>query len=139
MHLSTNDRESLGSGSNSSKKEGTLSIPQWLLQSRENSDSGSMPSFDIILPQLVKYFNENKEVPHEYSEQMRQAMLKSGICFVPLTTDDGYLNIVVLEKDKDAFLQVQNAVFQKEKEREHGKLLQKESTEQELELEEMEM
>lgn len=66
-------------------------------------------------------------------------MLKSGICFVPLTTDDGYLNIVVLEKDKDAFLQVQNAVFQKEKEREHGKLLQKESTEQELELEEMEM
>ena len=55
-----------------------------------------------------------KIIPHEYSEQMRQAMLYSGICFVPFTTEKGYLNIVVLEKDKDAFLQVQTSVFKKE-------------------------
>jgi len=149
------------------QKEGTLSIPQWLLQSRENSDSGSMPSFNIMLPQLIKYFNDKesiliknlpdgllndsqqkikeklihidkqkdtakllsryqkilleaaergeelvyKVVPHEYSERMRKAMLDSNICFLPYTDENGYLNIVVHEKDSAAFLKVQDSVF----------------------------
>lgn len=55
-----------------------------------------------------------KVVPREYEIQMKQAMLDSGICFVEFPTElNGawYKTIAVQQKDKDAFLKVQEDVF----------------------------
>lgn len=55
-----------------------------------------------------------KVVPHNYSEKMKQEMLKSGICFIEFPSNiDGeiYSTIAVQKKDTDLFLKVQEKVF----------------------------
>ena len=68
------------------QKESALSIPQWLLQSREDSDFGSTPSFTIILPQLVKIFNEKEAIlirqfPDRMLSEKQQRIKKKLIRF----------------------------------------------------------
>jgi hypothetical protein len=117
----------------------------------ESHGSGERPSFNIILPQLIKYFNIDqaillkhfpdkmlsveqrsikqtildsdrrkeanalcsfyvkelseaaergealfyRNIPYAHAEQMRQAVLKSGICFATQANIPGYLTIVI--------------------------------------------
>lgn len=94
-----------------------LEIKQRLVKfDREKDNAKQMALYAEIMADAVSR-GENfafKVVPHGYEEKMKQKMFSSEICFIEFPSEvDGkvYKTIAVQEKDADAFLKIQESVF----------------------------